>query len=91
MRRGHTEDGRARLREGARKRWADPAFRAKMIERRWGGIPSHEWQPPEEFRDLYADLRAKFHACEARRLVEDHMAVVERRKARVAQPVQQHP
>jgi hypothetical protein len=79
MRRTRPKECNERVAALMRERWADPHYRARMTQGRWG--ERDEWQPPQEHRELFADLRAKFGPGEARRLVEDHMRVVERRKA----------
>jgi hypothetical protein len=56
--------------------WADPAVRAKM--RRRG------WKAPPPFDELYAVLRKKIGAKEARRLVEADIARAARRTSQSA-------
>lgn len=75
-------------RESARKMWSSMTEEEKigrrlaisraMRESRKKGINKY-WRPPREFMSMYSEFRAQFGATEARRLVEDHMAVVSRR------------
>jgi hypothetical protein len=45
--------------------------RAKIIGR---------WQPPAEFKEWYREFTSQFGAKEARRLIEDHVAAVQKRQ-----------
>ena len=43
---------------------------------------ARQYVPPDEFREMYDEFHANYGSREARRLVEDHAAVVARRRLR---------
>ncbi len=58
---------------------------ASLCARHSGTDPVNKktaWQPPDEYVPMYDDLRAKLNSTEAKRLVLDHIAIIERRAKR---------
>ena len=55
-------------------------WKRKRVVRQRGRPPL--WVPPAEFAEMYADFTNRYGREEAERLVRDHAAVVERRRAR---------
>lgn len=67
----HTEEHCAKISAGVRR---------AMAEGRGPGKSS--WRPPAEFRQLYQQVYNQVGAIEARRIIEEHIAVVMRRRAK---------
>lgn len=61
-----------RYHERRRRGELPPVRRARRVK----------YEPPAEFAELYLDFFKNYGSKEARRLIEDHAAVVERRRAR---------
>ena len=77
-----TEAGRRKLADLQRERWKDPAWRAEMSAKMRVSQMNGAWQPPAEYRAMFHELRTKVGKVEARRLIEEHAAIVKMRAER---------
>ena len=77
--RARTAEQRARAAEQTRARWA--VYREKVAAGVRASNGKLSWEPPAEHAAMFEDLRTKVGSTEARRLVEDHIRVVARRRA----------
>ena len=76
---------RCRPKSQATREAISRGMRAAVAEGRHHPRGGSAYLPPPEFQDIYEDLRRKCGASKARRLVEDHAAVIARRRARAVQ------